>query len=319
LQPLEIVDNVPELYQKLKRVNYDLPQAGAKYDNWDLIAAELKQERQVLCVVNTRRDCYDLFKLMPEGTLHLSGLMHAEHRTRVIAEIKNRLKKDFPIAVISTQLVEAGVDIDFPVVYRALAGGDSIVQAAGRCNREGKLEEKGLLKIFRAPSPPPKGLQAKAAVLTEEFIAMDAFMPHDPKFFQSFFQKFYSRVNTIGEEYLRDLIQDTPYIPFRSAADKFHLIDDKSQGTVIVAAGVDSSLIEELKFAGPNRALMRKLQRFVVTLPKWLIEKMAVDGRLRYLDSEKAAGFVIQGCIAYNEQTGLDIYAEQLPVDKLIM
>jgi CRISPR-associated endonuclease/helicase Cas3 len=99
--------------------------------DWETVAEELRQHEQALCVVNTRRDCYDLFRLMPEGTIHLSALMCGEHRSQVIAEIKRHLKEGAPCRVISTQLVEAGVDLDFPVVYRALAGLDSIAQGGG--------------------------------------------------------------------------------------------------------------------------------------------------------------------------------------------
>ncbi|OYT68490.1 MAG: CRISPR-associated helicase/endonuclease Cas3, partial [Chloracidobacterium sp. CP2_5A] len=121
------------------------------------LARQLQQHDQVLCVVNSRRDCHDLFKLMPTGTIHLSALMCGAHRSEVIDEIRQRLAANQPIRVISTQLVEAGVDIDFPVVYRALAGLDSIAQAAGRCNREGK-RERGEVHVFVPPKPAPRGL-----------------------------------------------------------------------------------------------------------------------------------------------------------------
>src|SRR5208283_5261126 len=112
------------------------------------------------CIVNTRRDCRELHALLPEGTIHLSALMCPEHRSEVVARIKSKLAAGGPIRVVSTQLVEAGVDIDFPVVYRALAGLDSIAQAAGRCNREGRLNEEGRLGeviVFDAPKPAPSG------------------------------------------------------------------------------------------------------------------------------------------------------------------
>ncbi|MFH0926040.1 MAG: helicase-related protein [bacterium] len=109
---------------------------------WEDLASEISQYQSVLCVVNRRDDCRILYKLMPgkgESTFHLSALMCGEHRTRIINQIKQRLKDKILTRVISTQLVEAGVDLDFPVVYRALAGLDSIAQAAGRCNRDETL------------------------------------------------------------------------------------------------------------------------------------------------------------------------------------
>ena len=144
ISPTEIIPPSAKLYERLKRVDYRLPVLrNAKPVAWEDLAVELQQHDQVLCVVNTRRDCYDLFRLMPEGTIHLSALMCGEHRSAVIAgdSVAPR-RQELPVRVISTQFVEAGVDIDFPVVYRALAGLASIAQAAGRCNREGKLQHR---------------------------------------------------------------------------------------------------------------------------------------------------------------------------------
>jgi CRISPR-associated endonuclease/helicase Cas3 len=148
-------------YQKLRRVNFHFPADLNQRISLADLAARLQRHEQVLCVMNTRAECRRLFELMPEGTLHLSALMCGEHRSQVIAEIKKRLADAAPTRVISTQVIEAGVDVDFPTVYRALAGLDSIVQTAGRCNREGKLQDKngdwrhGDCYIFAPEKPAP--------------------------------------------------------------------------------------------------------------------------------------------------------------------
>ena len=156
-------EGVRELYDGLRRVSIELPQDLNTPATWEQIAAELTKHAQVLCIVSDRKSCRELYSLMPEGTLHLSALMCGEHRSDVIGVIKQRLKNNEPVRVISTQLVEAGVDIDFPVVYRALAGLDSIAQAAGRCNREGRLlPELGKVVVFVSPRKAPAGILRKA-------------------------------------------------------------------------------------------------------------------------------------------------------------
>lgn len=159
----------------------------------------------MLCVVNTRRDCYDLFRRMPEGTLHLSALMCGEHRSRVIARIKEHLAAKEPLRVVSTQVVEAGVDIDFPVVFRALAGLDSIVQAAGRCNREGRLNAAGRLgdvQVFVPPKPAPRGMLLKAKDTTRALMATGDLDPEDPQKLRRYFKHFYSRLNDTGRTFM---------------------------------------------------------------------------------------------------------------------
>lgn len=154
----KIIPQDMDLYGKLKRVNYNFSIQNSENESWDKIASKLNGYKQVLCVVNTRKDCYDLFKLMPKGTIHLSALMCGEHKSKKILEIKDKLKNGKEIRVISTSLVEAGVDIDFPVVFRAFAGLPSIIQTAGRCNREGKLFN-GEVFVFNAPTVTPVLLQ----------------------------------------------------------------------------------------------------------------------------------------------------------------
>ncbi|WP_208975103.1 CRISPR-associated helicase/endonuclease Cas3 [Pusillimonas noertemannii] len=136
----EIIADPDALYEALERVKVRLPTDWQQSIEWPQLAEELSAHDSVLAIVNTRKDARALWEAMPHGTLHLSALMCGAHRSQVIQDIKVRLKAGIPTRVVSTQLVEAGVDVDFPNVYRALAGLDSLAQAAGRCNREGKLE-----------------------------------------------------------------------------------------------------------------------------------------------------------------------------------
>ena len=105
----------------------------------------------MLCIVNTKKHASDLYEaLKDENTFCLTTLMYPLHRTTALSDIKGRLKDGLPCRVIATSLVEAGVDFDFPTVYRAEAGLDSIIQAAGRCNREGKRPaEESIVSVFQ--------------------------------------------------------------------------------------------------------------------------------------------------------------------------
>ena len=134
------------------------------------LVRRIREARECLCVVNTKKHARELFRTLEDqpGTFHLSAAMCPVHRSRVLGKakdpepgsIREALLEGKPCRVISTQLVEAGVDLDFPVVFRALAGVDSIVQAAGRCNREGKLADGGTLYIFSPEESAPPGLPA---------------------------------------------------------------------------------------------------------------------------------------------------------------
>lgn len=326
--PREIIPACANLAARLKRTEIHFPpdlsqQAGLP--DWSTLATRLSTHPQVLCVVNTRRDCYDLFAHMPEDTIHLSALMCGAHRSKVIATIKDKLAAKEPISVISTQLVEAGVDIDFPVVYRALAGLASIAQAAGRCNREGNLSGQGQLgqvHVFVPPKPAPPGLLRKGENTTRELCACPDFNLEQADAFTRYFGLFYSKVNDTGSQFRSLLVKDAnPHLrfQFRTAAKEFRLIDDQAQRPVIVRYGESPDLIERLRFAGPSREIMRRLQRYTVNLSRRMVDIMLAEGRLVEVESKKAPGIVAQCSLhLYDEKVGLDVYAEHLPVEDLI-
>lgn len=320
----EIIDDPNTLYQRLSRTTIRFPVSLNASTSWDVLAEKLQTHDQVLCVVNTRRDCYDLFSLMPAGTVHLSALMCGAHRSKVIEEIKQRLEKGDPLRVISTQLVEAGVDIDFPVVYRALSGLASIVQAAGRCNREGRFNGKdrlGEVHVFVPPKPSPRGLLRKGEDTTRELCSAPAFDPQKPEMFTRYFDLFYSKVNDMGTQFHDWLVKDanpTLAFQFRTAASHFRLIDDQAQCPVIVRYANSEKYLAQLRFAGPTREIVRILQRYTVNLPTRMVDLMLADGRLEEVEPNKALGIIAQCNLRlYDEAVGLDVYKQALPVEDL--
>jgi len=315
--PDEIIPDVRSLYYQLQRTKITFPDDMNSPQDWPSLASELVQYDQVLCVVNTRPDCYSLWKEMPEGTIHLSALMCGEHRSQIIAEIKKRLPRKEVCRVISTQLVEAGVDIDFPVVYRVLAGLDSINQAAGRCNREGKLTELGEVKVFIAPKPAPPGLLRKGEDATREMKAAPEFTPETPDSFQKYFQKYYASINDTGEGWWREqLIKNVNpdgNVQFRTAGKEFRLIKDLS-ASIIVRFNDNDKLIDQLRFAGPSRGIMRRLQRYTVNVKPDVAERLLKEGRIE----EVYEGILVQAdSYLYSRDIGLDIYKDSYNPDDL--
>jgi CRISPR-associated endonuclease/helicase Cas3 len=259
---------------------------------WQDLATEISLHSQVLCIVNTRKDCRDLHALMPGVTIHLSALMCAEHRSKVITKIKMALQDGQPVRVISTQLVEAGVDLDFPVVYRAMAGLDSLAQAAGRCNREGKLNENGRLGevvYFAPPNPAPPGLLRKGEEAGREMLRCipELVASLGPEAFRRYFECFFGRVNSFDAKGLKGLLEDgaqAGQFQFRTAAARFQLIDDEAQRSLVVWYPPQKAeiqrLLEELRHAGPSRDRLRRLQRYVVNIPERTFRDMQKRGEI---------------------------------------
>ncbi|MBS0392374.1 MAG: CRISPR-associated endonuclease Cas3'' [Proteobacteria bacterium] len=310
----EIITEPDALFVALERVCVQLPADWNQSTPWPQLAEQLAQEDCVLAIVSTRKSARTLHALMPEGTLHLSAQMCGAHRQTVIAEIKQRLQalrdgSDLrPLRVVSTQLVEAGVDIDFPVVYRAVAGLDSIAQAAGRCNREGLLPDKGRVVVFVPEDAPPPGSLRQAAQAAVKTLQTHTGQPLERALFERYFRAFYYAQNLDEKAIVTKLRPDRELaVQFATAAQDFKLIDEDGSATVVVRYGAAREEIKQLlgvlAAEGPQRWLMRRLQRFTVTIPQRMADKMLAQGSL----SLPMPGLYVQADIdnLYSDDRGL--------------
>lgn len=309
----ELMDDPNQLYADLKRVEAELPANFAAPRTWESVASELQQYDSVLCIVNSRKDCRELHALMPKDTIHLSALMCGQHRSEVIANIKHRLKDGIPTRVVSTQLVEAGVDMDFPVVYRALAGLDAVAQAAGRCNREGTLPGMGKVVVFVPPKPAAPGLLRKAQQSGQEIMRLTEGDPLTRERFEAYFRHYYQSLNSLDKEGIVSLLDmhnqaeaRKGEFNFRTAADKFCLIDEEGQIAVIVRYGESSKLISSLEASAnmepyQRRGLLRKLQRYTVNVREQDCRKLQQGGDVKELFGVYVQ--VVDGL--YDDQLGL--------------
>ena len=250
--------------------------------------------------------------------------MCAQHRSDVIDEIKGALKARQQaisqgqarqaVHVVSTQLVEAGVDIDFPVVYRALAGLDSIAQAAGRCNREGR-EAFGQVHVFVPPKPAPSGLLRQAEQATRliwESLPPDT-QPLSVGLFPKYFQCLY-RDAKLDENNIVDLLRvNGGSVNFRTAAEAFRLIDDKESATVFVRykrdpadEGIDI-LLNKLRKDGPDRWLLRKLQRYSVSIYAYDLRRLLDIGDVVPLGGDWPGLYIQNSDLLYDLVLGVNL------------
>jgi len=301
----EICPPTLKLFERLRRVTVEWPPGMAPTPYAEL-AHDLAQRNDVLAIVHRRADARELVghideKLGTTETFHLSALMHATHRTRVLAAIRERKRAGLPVRLIATQLVEAGVDLDFPEVYRALGGLDALAQAAGRCNREGRLEALGTLRVFVAPTKPPPGIAEQALettkVLLNENPNLDLF---DPAIYERYFQLLYGS-GTVDLKSIQTLREE---MSFAKVAEHYRVIDDDWSATVVVPDEAISSELSALRSGHGTRRIFRRLGRFSVNVPKgllnrWLQEKLA--------ETIQDSVHVLRSASAYSERFGLEV------------
>jgi len=303
----ELAPNPEALQAQLKRVNIQLPASLTRPITWETLARELTQVNRVLCIVNRRDDAQHLFSLMPEDSYHLSALMCPAHRTQVLQEIKNQLSRSNtgPVRVICTPVIEAGVDIDFPVVYRALSGLDAIVQAAGRCNREGKLP-LGHMRIFVPPSSIPIGYLRKATQVTRLLLHGQSQITLTPEFLRQYFQQLYGTFNHEDPQGILDLLKPQdgkPHFAFRTAARAFKLLEKPDEKTLYIPWDKHAQqLLKQLAQTGPHQFLLRQLQRYAITLPQSKLDRLNTQNALL----EIHPGILqLKDLTRYSSQTGL--------------
>jgi CRISPR-associated endonuclease/helicase Cas3 len=241
----------------------------------DDLVERLSREPCWLTIVNTKPHATALYRRLHahsnesgEGLFHLSTLMCGQHRGDRLTEIRTRLKQGLPTRVVSTQLIEAGVDVDFPVVFRAMAGVDSIAQAAGRCNREGKLSGLGKLWLFDPIDVTLRGDHGEMAAKTRELLP-DFPDPLDAAAVERYFQLYYWSRRGDHSWDDPDVLSCFPEergqfaYDFRTAAERFRMIEESTE-SVFVPYGPGAQLVDLLRRRGPERFLLRRLQRYVV-------------------------------------------------------
>lgn len=312
----EIVSAPEKLYAPM-RDRYSLEWLGdpSTAVAWEAVAARARQEERVLVVVHARKDAELLARMLGEDCIHLSARMCAAHRLRVIAEIKEKLRRPGPCRVVATQLVEAGVDLDFPVVMRAFAGLESLAQAAGRCNREfGPVP--GRFVVFLAPTEPPKGTPRAGLSAALQFYRDGRLNLHDPEVFPLYTQRVLQARpcdpgNVLGCESDLD---------FDETAKKFKMIDNAG-ASVVVPYGAGWEHVQQVRREGPSRNGMRSLQRYTVTVYDRELHALKKEGYIERLfectegqREDEQETWVVRGDLRpmpYSERFGLAVEADE--------
>ena len=290
--PIVPQEAAARMHTALRRVNIEWRLEAAT--SWAALATELLEYRQALCVVNVLEDARHLFAIIRDqagkgkdaGIFHLSTRMCAEHRLALLALVRDCLENDKRCLVISTQLIEAGVDVDFPIAYRALGPLDAIVQVAGRVDREGRLTAKagrpaGRLVVFRTEDEktPPYGYK-EATGITETLARLrgadEGIQVDDLLVLQNFFERYYDTSDTALGIPLAEMRADDK-LCFADLAREFEMINSRTRD-VFVPYGAGAGLIDELRSSLANGCqmdfnLLRKLQRYTVGLQPWVFEK----------------------------------------------
>ena len=298
LKPVEIMNEPHELYLALQRV--EVQELGFVDDG--SLTEQLLEHKQMLCIVNSKKHARQLFEKLIEtgaaGLYHLSTRMCPLHRSQKLGQIRAALNNDMPCMVVSTQLVEAGVDLDFPVVYRSMAGIDSIAQAAGRCNRNGRLD-KGLVYVFRPEKHGlPAGWLSRTASIGEEIFKTHA-DPLSLQAVQDYFSLLYSiEGEKLDKNNIMGLIREQEKklnFPFRRIADAFQIIDENTTGLVIPWDDRCKELLRQAAWSDRPGRFARKLQQYTVQVFEGEFREMLSLGLLEsvagtyYVLSEEAA------------------------------
>lgn len=310
--PREIISRPVNLYRECKRVD-----VGYLNDISDeQLSQRLQENEKVLCIVNTKRHAHLLFKkvskICGDGVYHLSTHMYPVHRKTILKEIRKRLKSKERCIVISTSLIEAGVDISFPFVYRSLTGIDSIAQAAGRCNREGESEDEygnktnGKVYVFESSEAYaiPKGWMSYNASIGKEILSRYE-DPLSLDAIEEYFKQLFSRDSTvldkkeIFEEYNKNLL----HYNYRELSEKFSLIDSQTYPIIIQKNNIEvQKWVKELQYAQYPLSIVRNLQKYIVNIYSYELKKLLDDKSVALVQEGL---YVLNDDSLYSDEEGL--------------
>lgn len=301
----EICHNHAEIFQKLKRT--EIKNMGQVTEE-DLLQ-KVNAEKQVLIIVNTKAEAHKLYDLLEEeGRYHLSTYMRPVDRKKVLDTIREKLEHGEICRVVSTSLVEAGVDIDFPLVFRENAGLDSIIQAAGRCNREGKRKaDESIVWVFSFGKVPR--MLGKNVAITEETIEKyGVYDGTEP--IKYYFETLHSLDKSLLDQYnITESFEkglDGIKMPFKRIAEVFHIIDSDTRMLIIPIGTKACQLVEKLQYKVNNqenfRGILQELGIYSVNLYENEYNNLLNDGSCYEIVSGVA---VLQNLQMYLPDKGL--------------
>lgn len=318
-----IVPEPARMFDRLNRVG--VVPLGKLSD--DELSGRISAEQQALCIVNTRAHAARLFDqiVVRNGrgeSFHLSTSMCAEHRRQTLAAIRERLRRKLPCRVVSTQLVEAGVDVDFPVVFRAPAGFDSIAQAAGRCNREGR-SDKGVVYLFETDVLPPAGMLRQTAQIARELFPVPYPDPLRPEAVEAYFRHFYWSQTYAWDKHgvLRQfndsLRKPELLLKFRAAATLYRLIRDEQTSVLVPYNKTAEDLMTRLQPGEPvDYSLFRAMQPYLVGV--WPNTRRELLTR-EVLVEHECGVFILRSHAAYDADRGLTVAGVGIDAESLYM
>ncbi len=276
----------------------------------DELVRRLKAESQVLCILNTRTKVQEIYKKMEgcEGIFHLSTLMYPVHRRKVLDKIRKRLNLEETCCVIATSLVEAGVNLDFQTVYREAAGLDSMIQAAGRCNREGRnATADSRTHIFQFV--PEERVRNDSVIqeqrIAEEIMASYAEIDSFDAIHEYFDRLHYIKGDGLDKKKILQRLNEAQgdAIPFRTIAEDFKIIKEDTRSILIAREPEAKDLAKRLRYGEHNRELMRSVGQYSVNVYENTYKDLREAGFLDVIDENLA---VLSDEGRYSEETGLN-------------
>ena len=303
----ELCPRVEEQFRFFERVTFQ--NIGTISE--DELIEKLQKEEQALCIVNTKKRAQRLYqKMKGEGVFHLSTAMYPKHRRRVLDKIRQLVKDGKRCILISTSLVEAGVDLDFCTVYRQLAGVDSMIQAAGRCNREGKRAAQDsfayLFQFEEKEYVPGQQLQIDVSKMLlsegEDISSLHGI----EKYFEALY---HFRGESLDKKKIFEEFKDKRY-NFAKAAKEFKLIEENTLTVFISREEEAEELLWQIKHQGYTKSGMRKAGQYCVQLYENDIEKLRGAGMLRLISEDIEDFYELVDSGQYSEEMGLDLGIE---------
>ena len=273
---------------------------------WNDLAERMNKEKQTLCIVNSRQNAKTVFEgLEEEGRYHLSTLMVATDRKEKLKEIRKRLSEGKICRVVSTSLIEAGVDVDFPTVMREMAGLDSILQAAGRCNREGKRNPMdSIVTVFLSETPPP-------SIFSPSIAAGQFVLEHyDDPFSREAIASYFSELYDIRGEFYFDqkgiMKRLDRELAFRTVGRMFHLIETEMT-SIYIPVGEGNKLVERRLQGEISKDLLRQLGAYSVNVFSKHFEVLRQAGDISAIGDDE---WYLCNMELYRRDTGLSLDAD---------